>query len=173
MSCFIIWWVFWSNICGLWSSEWRQDVWVLMALGFHNNVIYNPVASPSTPEGREKMVFTAYAGRAKWRAHNLCGFLWAWRLFMPQNMLQATGKVTAFRGNCINYHHAQKSLTGGEVSGIQFDECQLDVWPLCAARFLRGEHTAAHLSESLRCCGWVQVVQPCAPQTHTNTNTFG
>lgn len=32
-----------------------------MALGFHNNVIYNPVASSSTPEGREKMVFTAYA----------------------------------------------------------------------------------------------------------------
>lgn len=94
---------------------------MLIVLGFHNNVIYKPVASPSTPEGREKMVFTAYARRAKWRAHNLCRFLGAWRLFMPQNMLQAKGKVTAFRGNCINYHHARKSLTDREVSGIEFD----------------------------------------------------
>lgn len=28
---------------------------------------------------------------------------------MPQNMLQARGKVTAVRENCINYHHAAKS----------------------------------------------------------------
>lgn len=34
---------------------------------------------------------------------------------MPQNMLQAKGKVTAFRGNGINYSRAGKSLSNGEV----------------------------------------------------------
>lgn len=41
---------------------------------------------------------------------------------MPQYMLQAGGKVPAFRENFVNYRHSQKSLTNGEVSGIQVDE---------------------------------------------------
>lgn len=46
---------------------------------------------------------------------------------MPQYMLQAGGKVPAFRENFVNYRHARKSLTDGEVSGIRVDERRPDV----------------------------------------------
>ena len=82
-----------------------------MALGFHNNAIYNPVALPFTPKGKERKWHSLHMHALLSSEHaTFVYFFVPWGFSRFRKGFRQQRKAKVFRGNGIHYRAAGKSL---------------------------------------------------------------